>query len=152
MIPGPPKSTLNDTLLPYTTVFRSSPDVRHYRAGEGVWPLRLSPYPCAARACRRSGQPVGGRAHLAAGGFKGAEETTEAPPALAWRRVVHLVAPAAPRACVVLRLCRGSDAQRTEVPDAQHHRRAQPGMPGDEIGRASWREKGWQYGEYSGVA
>src|SRR3546814_684824 len=52
-------------------------------------------------------------------------------PALAWRRVVHPVAPAAPRACVVLRLCRGSDAQRPEVPDAQHHRRAQPGMPGD---------------------
>src|SRR3546814_8577602 len=76
---------------------RAAPDGRHYRAGEGLWPLRLSPYPCAARACRLAGQPVGGRAHLAAGGFKGAEETTEAPPALAWRRVVHPVAPAAPR-------------------------------------------------------
>src|SRR3546814_8271862 len=106
MIRRPPRSTRTDTLFPYTTLFRSSserscrraaPDGRHYRAGEGLWPLRLSPYPCAARACRLAGQPVGGRAHLAAGGFKGAEETTEAPPALAWRRVVHPVAPAAPR-------------------------------------------------------
>src|SRR3546814_3827015 len=84
-------------------------------------------------------------AHLAAGGFKGAEETTEAPPALAWRRVVHPVAPAAPRACVVLRLCRGSDAQRPEVPDAQHHRRAQPGMPGDGAARSEERSVGKEW-------
>src|SRR3546814_6364232 len=64
MIRRPPRSTRTDTLFPYTTLFRSSserscrraaPDGRHYRAGEGLWPLRLSPYPCAARAwIRRS--------------------------------------------------------------------------------------------------
>src|SRR3546814_9171249 len=39
---------------------RAAPDGRHYRAGEGLWPLRLSPYPCAARACRLAVTTVGG--------------------------------------------------------------------------------------------
>src|SRR3546814_8512242 len=51
MIRRPPRSTRTDTLLPYTTRFRS--DLRsRVRAGTGGQARDLQPYPRARRRCR----------------------------------------------------------------------------------------------------
>jgi hypothetical protein len=42
---------------------------------------------------------------------------------------------AASQKCLVMRLCRGPDAQRAQVPDAQRHRRVQQGVLGDSADR-----------------
>ena len=72
-----------------------------------------------------------GRADLAAGGAEGPAKATQEGPALAERRLVHPSAARASEPRLVLRLRRGPDPRRKEVPHAQHHRRVHPGMPGD---------------------
>lgn len=76
---------------------RAMPDSRHCRTGQGRWPIRLSPNLHATRQCALAGQPVSGRADLA---------TARA--SRCARRTASNMA---------LRFCRGSDAQRLDVPD-----------------------------------
>lgn len=81
---------------------REVDDGRYHRAGQGLRPLWLSPHPCSSGACWLAGQPVGGRADLAAGGSQSSEEATETTSTMAGRWIVHPAAPTASWARVVL--------------------------------------------------
>ena len=76
-------------------------------------------------------QPQAGRADLAARGAEGAAAAAEARPAVAGRRLLHPAAAGAAKSRLGLRLRRGPDPGRPEVPDAVRGRRVHPRGAGD---------------------
>src|SRR3546814_1326408 len=58
MIRRPPRSTRTDTLFPYTTLFRSSPNTKTRRSGNQRWGRKR------VMAAQGTGQPEGTQFHL----------------------------------------------------------------------------------------
>ena len=83
------------------------------------------------RRCRLAGQPKRVERIWRREGLKVPQKAAEARTALADGRILHPASAGAPQPCLVLRLRRGPDPRRTEVPHAQHHRRVHPRVPGD---------------------
>ena len=125
-VPGPRPAAVDPAAAAQGARRRGPADGRHRRARDDLRPLRLPPDHRAAQAGGVGREQEAGRAHLAARGAQGAEETAEAGPALAGRWVVRAAAAGEAEPRLGLRLRPRSDPRRPQVPDAVRGRRVHP--------------------------